>query len=108
MPGMWQLRAEANKTAAEAVRAAVSKVAEATKGAEDMTGPSPGKRARTDCQAPDCLTVAEEHVLQDYFLAGLLEMSSNTLKLPLSVEATVRGSAMPRHRPRHRPRPRPA
>lgn len=74
------------------MRASAGKAAELTKGSEDVTGPSPGKRARTECQIPDCLTVREEQVLQDYILSGpggLLEMSRDTLEMPLNVEATA-------------------
>ena len=84
-----QLRSEANKAAADAVRAAAGKAFELAKGSEDVTGPSPGKRARTECEVPDCLIVAEEQALQDYFLGELLAMSHDTLKLPHSVEATA-------------------
>ena len=91
-----QLRSEANKRAADAVREA------ATRGPE-MVGPSPNKRARTNTniyvESPgaagasesvvDCLTVAEENNLRYYFLSELQNMSRDTLKLPLSVEATA-------------------
>ena len=38
---------------------------------------------------PDCLTAGEEQIIQDYYILGLQKMSSETLKLPLSVEATA-------------------
>ena len=90
---LMELRGEANRRAAQAVREASS-----AQGAAAIRQ-SPGKRAKMEGsgagagggatgvdRVPECLSVSEERVLQDHFLGKLHHLSSNTLKLPLSVE----------------------
>jgi|NorSeaMetagenome_1021524.scaffolds.fasta_scaffold137192_2 hypothetical protein len=75
-----QLRSEANKRAAQAVREASHFAARM---GDDMTGPSPSKRPRTeagdaaalgngapepDCPPPDCLTPEEEQIILEHYL----------------------------------------